>query len=115
MMTYAQESRKDNVVLGEWARSGVECRHPELKFTKTQLNISVDVDGASTAYGYSNVRYVLNSQGVLVRLNEQHPYSKTSDKETLLFKVVNQDTIALQLLKNKTTQFVRCANQNWKK
>ena len=115
MMACAQESPKENIVLGEWATSVAECKRPELKFADTQLDISVDADGVPTSFKYSNIRYVVDSQDLLVQLNERHPYSKTSDKEALRFKIVSHDTILLELLKNKTTQFGRCARQNGKK
>ncbi len=106
----AQESQVDNVALGAWARSQPECKNPELKFSATKLNISIDADGTPTSFEYPGISYQVNSQDLLVLLNKQHPYSKTPKKDALNFKILDKDTIALQQLKNKETLFVRCAN-----
>jgi len=104
----AQESKKDNIILGEWARSKAECARPELNFSDTQLNIHIDADGAPTVFEYKNIGYVHSPQGVLVQLNARHPYTKTPDKNALLFEIKDKDTILMQHLKIKSTQFVRC-------
>lgn len=104
----AQEPRTENVILGEWARSKAECARPELTFTATQLDIHIDADGAPVAFEYKNVGYVANPPRVLVQLGARHPYSKTPDKNALLFEILDNNTISMQHLKIKNAQFVRC-------
>jgi hypothetical protein len=104
----AQESKKENIILGEWARSKAECTRPELKFTETQLDIHIDADGAPVAFEYKNIGYVQSPLRILVQLHARHPYSKTLDKNTLLFEIKNNNSISMQHLKIKNTEFVRC-------
>lgn len=106
----AKELSQQNIAIGTWARTQSECSKPELKITETQLNISIDADGTPTSFNYPNVNYSVNSQDITIRLNSRHPYSKTADKESLHFKIIDKNTISLQQLKNKQTQFVRCSN-----
>lgn len=106
--TCAQESVEENIILGEWARNKTECTRPELKFTETQLDIHINADGAPVTFEYKNIDYVQSPQHILVQLHARHPYSKTLDKNTLLFEIKNNDSILMQRLKIKNTEFVRC-------
>ncbi len=105
---YAQESRNEKIILGEWARTTVECRRPELKFTDKQVKIRIDADGSPVAFEYAHIRYITSPNHVLVQLNSRQPYSKTPDKTSLTFEIANSDTIRMQQRKNKSTQFIRC-------
>ena len=107
----AHESKEENIILGTWARSKAECASPELNFTETKLDVHIDADGAPVAFQYKNISYVQSPKRILIHLGTQHPYSKTSDKNTLIFEIVDNDTIALQLLKIKNPPFFRCTSK----
>lgn len=105
----AQAHASEEFLIGAWARSQPECARPELTFSKTRLDIVIDADGQATSFAFPAIRYQLLSEQIAVSLGRRHPYSKTQDKQALLFNTVNHDTIALRKTKGGNTQFIRCS------
>lgn len=106
----AQAHAREEFVFGAWARSQPECMHPELTFGRDRLEIAIDADGQPATFSYSEIRYLMNGQLLVVKLGSRHPYSKTADREALNFKRIEQNTIALQKVKGGAIRFFRCAD-----
>lgn len=97
-------------VLGHWARSANECKHPELVFEATAARIQTDADGKAIRFVYEQVRYTRDEPGqTTVELGKPHPYGKTPSKTALSFKRVSSDEIGLAQAR-RYVPFHRCAN-----
>lgn len=105
----AQAQLTDAFLIGAWARSQGACAHPELTFGKSTLDIALDADGQPASFAFPAISYQLGAEHIAVNLGRLHPYGKTLDKKSLLFKRIDQDTIALRKLRGGNTQFIRCA------
>jgi len=97
-----------NKLLGKWARTSDDCAHPELTFAEKTAAIYLEADGAPTAFKYPKVTYVAAGDEVTVNLNARHPYGKAPQKQALQFIFKDNDHVLLQLLKQKSFDFVRC-------
>lgn len=96
-------------VFGAWARSVAECTEPELTFARDRARISIDADGQPVAFDYTDIAYRSGADDVVVELKKQHPYGRTETRDTLHFKRIDRNTIALQRSKAKDIRFNRCA------
>lgn len=106
--TADQSTPTANALLGKWARSSHECADPEFTFNSRTAVIHVEADGTPTSFKYPRVTYIVNGNAVTVKLNGRHPIGKTPQKDALQFVVKDDDHVSLQLLKQKSFDFVRC-------
>jgi hypothetical protein len=97
-----------NPLLGQWARTAADCAHPKLTFAAEKASIYVEADGTPTTFDYPETRYVIDGAKIGVDLKTTHPFSKTASKTALEFLITAEGEASLQLLKGKSTRFVRC-------
>jgi hypothetical protein len=101
----------ENVVgllYGNWARSQIECRVPELSFLADSAIIRLDADGAPTEFAYPGIEYKNIEEGIVVNLGRRHPFGKAASKTSLIFVEVSHKRMAMKLKGARHIDFVRC-------